>query len=147
MPTTEDLRRILRDHGLRVTAPRITVLQALHDGRGHMSAEEVYEAVLAKYPAINLVTIYRTLESLELQGLVSHVELADKLTRWEWRANAHHHLLCRSCGAVVELDDWPFRLLADELARGQGVRADVRHLALPGLCAACVSASCERKDS
>ena len=64
-----------------------------------------------------------------------------KLTRWEWIGDAHHHLLCRHCGLVVELDDEPFRKLAGELARSRGVRVDVRHLALPGLCPAC--AACE----
>lgn len=134
----DDIRALLRAHGLRVTAPRITVLQALREGRGHMSAEEVYAAVLARYPAINLVTVYRTLESLEELGLASRVELGDKLTRWEWIGDAHHHLICRHCGAVVELGDEPFQRLSDDLARSRGVRVDVRHLALPGLCPACV---------
>ena len=133
----EDIKTLLREHGLRVTAPRITVLQALRAGQGHMSAEEVYDAVLARYPAINLVTVYRTLEALEALGLASRVELGDKLTRWEWIGDAHHHLLCRRCGALVELGDEPFQRLADDLARDRGVRVDVRHLALPGLCPVC----------
>lgn len=137
MPTTEDIKDLLRTHGLRVTAPRIAVMQALYDGKGHMSAEEIHDAVLARYPAINVVTVYRTLESFEMLGLAARVDLGDKLTRWEWIGDVHHHLICRGCGAIVELDDMPFQQLADQLLQARGVRADVRHLALPGLCPVC----------
>lgn len=139
MPTTEEIKTLLRAHKLRITAPRITVLQALREGRSHMSAEEIYDAVLAQYPAVNLVTVYRTLEAFELLGLVARAELGDKLTRWEWIGDAHHHLICRACGAVVELDDAPFQRLAEELARARGLRVDLRHLAVPGLCAECAA--------
>lgn len=138
---SDEIKSVLHAHGLRVTAPRITVLKALREGHGHLSAEDVYAAVLAQYPSLNLVTVYRTLESLEGVGLAARVELGDKLTRWEWIGDAHHHLLCRRCGAVVELGDEPFRRLAEDLARSLGVRADVRHLALPGLCASCIQAA------
>ena len=78
-------------------------------------------------------------ESLVLLGLAARVELGDKLTRWEWIGDAHHHLMCRHCGLVVELDDEPFRRLVEDLARSRGVRVDVRHLALPGLCPTCTA--------
>ncbi len=141
MPTVEEVTNLLRERGLRVTAPRITVLQALRDGQGHMSAEEIHDAVLARYPAINLVTVYRTLESFEAFGLAARVELGDRLTRWEWIGDAHHHLICRSCGEVTELDDAPFQSLSEVLSRRYGVRVDARHLALPGLCAVCAASS------
>lgn len=131
----------MRDQGLRLTAPRMVVLQVLRDGRGHMSAEEIYAAVLARYPTINMVTVYRTLESFEAHGLAVRVELGDRLTRWEWVGDAHHHLVCRHCGAVVQLDDAPFQKLIAELARAHGVRADARHLALRGLCTHCAAAA------
>jgi Fe2+ or Zn2+ uptake regulation protein len=139
VPTTDDLKVLLREHGLRITAPRIIVLAALRSRSGHMSADEIYGAVLAQYPSINLVTVYRTLESFEARGLASRVELGDRLTRWESAGAVHHHLVCRGCGAIVELDDEPFRRLADDLAQARGVQADVRHLALPGLCAGCAA--------
>jgi Fur family ferric uptake transcriptional regulator len=139
MVAPDDIKSVLRAHGLRVTAPRVTVLQVLREGTGHMSAEEVHDAVLARYPAINVVTVYRTLESFEALGLAARVELGDKLIRWEWIGDAHHHLVCRACKAVIELDDAPFQRLAADLSRSHGVHVDVRHLALPGLCAACAA--------
>jgi len=145
----DGLKATLREHGLRVTAPRVVVLRVLRDGRadrdehgvdaghGHMSAEEIYDAVLARYPAINVVTVYRTLESFEAHALAVRVVLDDRLTRWEWIGDAHHHLVCRRCGRVVELTDEPFQRLAAELGRKHGVRTNLRHLALHGLCAHC----------
>lgn len=136
-----DIKDVLRGRGLRLTAPRMVVLQVLREGQGHMSAEEIHGAVLARYPTINMVTVYRTLESFEAHGLAVRVALGDKLMRWEWVGDAHHHLVCRRCGAVVELDDEPFQSLSRELARRHGVRADARHLALRGLCAHCARAT------
>lgn len=140
MPADDDIKILLREHGLRVTAPRVVVLQVLRDGQGHLSVEEIYDAVLARYPAINMVTVYRTLESFEAHALAARVELGDKRTRWEWTiGQAHHHLICRRCGCVVDLHDAPFQRLAADLAQRWGVRADVRHLALHGLCARCAA--------
>lgn len=139
--TSADLKNMLRDRGLRLTAPRMVVLQVLREGQRHMTAEEIYAAVMERAPTINMVTVYRTLESFEAHGLAVSVELGDKLTRWEWVGDAHHHLICVCCGAVVQLDDAPFQHLIGELARTHGVRADARHLALRGLCAYCAAAA------
>jgi len=137
----EPLKELLRAHNLNVTAPRIMVLQVLQETRGHLSAEDIYAAVLARYPAVNMVTVYRTLETFEECGLAVRGTLGDKVTRWENTAQAHHHLVCRRCGAIVELGDDPFQRLAADLAHRYGVQVTPRHLSLEGLCARCVEAT------
>ncbi len=139
--TVEVLKEELRDHGLHVTTARLAVLQALHADPGHQSAEEIRVAVVARYPAVNQVTIYRTLEMFEAQGVAARVTLGDKLTRWERIAPIHHHVLCRACGAVQDVEHAPFERLAADLERTYGVRVEVRHLALPGLCAQCAASA------
>lgn len=139
----ESLKAILRAHGLQVTAPRVLVLQALRDGQGHMRAEKIHAAVLARHPVVNMVTIYRTLETFEAHGLAVRGMHTDRITRWEWVAAPHHHLLCARCGALTDLDDAPFQQLASDLAARYGVRAAARHLSLDGLCAACVAEESE----
>lgn len=134
---SEEARRLLRAHGLHVTAPRVVVLEVLREAHGHLSADDVYAAVLARYPAINIVTIYRTLESFERHGLAVRGTLGDKVTRWEHVDEAHHHLVCQRCGEIVELGDASFQRLADDLNRRYGVRLSLRHLSLKGLCAEC----------
>jgi len=133
------IKRTLRAYDLPATAARIAVLQVLQEGQGHRSAEEVRAAILARYPTINLVTVYRTLELLEAHGLVDRVTLGDKVLRWERATHAHHHLVCRDCGSVVELATEPFRRLVADLERSHGVQADIRHLALHGLCGSCAA--------
>jgi Fur family ferric uptake transcriptional regulator len=64
----------VRQHGLRITRPRCIILQALCEPKGHASAEEVYDQVALHQRAVDLSTVYRTLEMLHSQGIVSHTE-------------------------------------------------------------------------
>ena len=137
MQEFDAFKALLQARGLRITAPRLAVLQALEEGTGHRSAEEIYAHVVARYPALDHVTVYRTLELFELHDLADRVTLGDKVLRWEWRRTMHHHLFCQRCDRVVELDHAPFALLADTLADQYGIQAEVQHLALPGLCPDC----------
>lgn len=131
------VQALLRAHGLQVTMARMVVLQVLQCTAGHLSAEEIHAAVLARCPVVNLVTVYRTLETFAEHGLAVKAILGDKLVRWEHAAQPHHHLVCTHCGGIVELDDAPFQQLAAALERSSGIRLAAKHLSLSGLCAAC----------
>ena len=134
-----ELKGVLRAHGLRATIPRVAVLQALDAATSHLSAEEIARAVEERYPAFDRVSLYRTVEAFEAHGLAVRVELGDRVLRWERDRHAHHHMQCRRCGAVVELGTTSFDRLAADLAEAYGVRVELRHLALPGLCAHCAT--------
>ncbi len=136
---TELIKRLLRERGLRVTGARVAVLQALLDAPGHHSAEEIRRAVDARYPAVDPVSIYRTLDLFEAHGLAAPIALGDKVRRWEQTTHAHHHVLCRRCSTMLEVNPAPFRRLAADLERAYGVQVEISHLALPGLCARCAS--------
>jgi Fe2+ or Zn2+ uptake regulation protein len=103
------LKGVLREHRLHITAARLAVLQVLTHAQGHRSVEEIRVAVLAHAPTLDPVTIYRTLEQFEAQGLATRVMLGDKLTRWERATPAHHHVVCRTCGVVLEMEPAPLR--------------------------------------
>lgn len=137
MLTDERCIELLRVHGLRATAPRVLVLQALAAATDHLSADEIHATVLGRNPAVSSVTIYRTLETFEETGLVVRGMLGDKVIRWEQVLTRHHHLICSQCGEVVELDDAPFQRLADDLLRQHGLVLEARHLSLRGVCAHC----------
>jgi Fe2+ or Zn2+ uptake regulation protein len=134
-----DLKGVLRAHGLRATVPRVAVLQALDAVPSHLSAEEIARAVEERYPAFDRVSLYRTVEAFETHGLAVRVAFGDRVLRWERDRHAHHHIECRHCGAIIELDTVLFERLAADLAAAYGVRVDLRHLALPGICTRCVS--------
>jgi Fur family ferric uptake transcriptional regulator len=132
--TDERLRRL----GLRVTPQRLLVVEALTAHGGHMTADEIMRWTAERYPAINLATIYRTLDLLASVGLVTHTDLGGGVVRYELAGEtAHHHLVCERCGAVTELDDAALAPIWERLLRDYGFRASSRHLALFGLCRAC----------
>lgn len=84
------------------------------------------------------MTLYGILATFEEHGLAVRAVLADRVVRWQRGAHSHH-VVCRRCGTVVEVDPEPFQRLADELARCHGLQVEVRHLVLRGLCAACAA--------
>lgn len=137
----EQLRTILRDRGLHATGARVAVLQILREGHRHASMDDIREQVLARYPTVDPATVYRTLETLETHGLAVRVELRDRLTRWAHVTTEHHHLLCKICGNVIEIDDAPFQRLAQELREQYGVHADMQHLVLHGVCSDCAAST------
>jgi Fur family ferric uptake transcriptional regulator len=93
---------VLRRHGQRVTAARVTVWQVLTDATEHLTAESVAELVAAVDPSINLASVYRSLSLFEEIGEVRHSHLgADRSGYWEiGHPDEHFHLVCRSCGQV-----------------------------------------------
>jgi Fur family ferric uptake transcriptional regulator len=139
--SVDAIRAVLRQRGLQVTSARIAVLQILSEEHRHRSVEDLRVDVLERYPAIDPATVYRTLETLELHGLVVRMELGDKRTRWALVTHDHHHLICRNCESVVEFDDGLFHRLAGDLTRQYGVQVDMHHLVLRGLCPACAVAN------
>ena len=135
--TVASLRDLLREHGLQITSARIGVLQVLREGHDHLTVDEIRTTLLERYPAIDPATVYRTLETLEEQGLAVRVVLGDKVTRWAYLTDIHHHLVCRRCKTIVEIGDAPFQRLAVDLQQGYGVQMDMQHLVIHGLCHVC----------
>jgi Fur family ferric uptake transcriptional regulator len=128
----------LRQLGLRVTPQRVLVLEALDSASGHLSADEIMRWVAERSPAINLATIYRTLDTLTAAGLVTQTDLGGGSAAYELAgAVQHHHLVCERCGTVTKLDDDLFAPLRERLLREQRFLVSTTHLALFGLCHAC----------
>jgi Fur family ferric uptake transcriptional regulator len=114
------------------------VVEALHGGVDHISADEIYEQVRARYPYANISTVYRTLELLKELGLVIETELGDGRVRYHpAEKGRHHHLMCQKCGSVVDLPEAAIAGLEETLSREYGFLADLRHLAIFGLCVKC----------
>ena len=96
--------QILRDHGVQVTAQRIAVLQAVA-ARPHATADVVAEMARGEIGAISKQSVYDALSTLVDAGIVRRIEPAGSAARYETRVgDNHHHLVCRGCGAVVDVD-------------------------------------------
>jgi len=132
------LARRLRALRVRVTPQRLLVLEALAAHGGHMTAEEVMRWAAPRSSGLNLATVYRTLELLVSLGLVAQTDLGGEATAFELVGGApHHHLVCESCGAVIEMDDALFQALRADVLRRYGFDARSRHIALFGVCRDC----------
>lgn len=103
-PATDASRSsLLRDAGLRVTQPRLAVLQAL-ESRPHAAADTVLQAVRATLP-VSTQAVYDVLNALADKGVVRRFQPAGSVARYELRTgDNHHHVVCRSCGAVTDVD-------------------------------------------
>ena len=133
------LADVLRARGLRLTAQRQLVLEAVQR-LGHATPEQVHHAVCATAAGVNITTIYRTLELLEGLGLVMHTHLSHGAPTYHVAGERSHlHLVCHRCGEVQEAPLSEMRPVADKLAAERGFQLDIGHVALFGTCANCAS--------
>jgi len=128
----------LRQRGYRITPQRELIVQAIaHSGR-HMTAEEVLEAVREHAKAINLATVYRTLDLLVEEGLASRADLGGgRVVYATFRHGPHVHLVCRQCGRVIDADISAFELLFEHIEAEYGFVCHPQHFAIYGLCDEC----------
>ena len=127
----------VRKRGYRVTPQREMILDAIHD-EGHITADDIFRRVRAKSPAVNLATVYRTLELLKELDIVTAIDTGEGCVHYELaREQPHHHLVCEECGYTLELDCDALQPLEQELLRRYGFVMNLNHLALFGKCPDC----------
>lgn len=127
----------LRQRGGRVTSARRAVIGALVGAEAHVTAEDLAAQVQAAQPDVHLSTVYRTLDALERLGIVDHTHLGHGRAIYHLTDEPHQHLVCESCGAVVEVPDATFADLAAQLWTGYRFTLRPSHFAVLGRCAAC----------
>jgi Fur family transcriptional regulator, ferric uptake regulator len=135
-PQATALRRTLHERGLRMTPQRQLVLDAVRE-LGHATPEQVCAQVQRTAPAVNITTVYRSLDLLERLGLVRHTHLGHGAPTYSAHEHEHVHLVCHDCGTVTEVPREVMGGLAARLAEGFGFELDVAHVALSGLCRDC----------
>ena len=100
----DDVERLLRDNGLQVTAQRMAILRAV-SSHPHATADELHEAVRSILGSISRQAVYDTLGVLAEKHLVRRIQPAGSAARYEDRVgDNHHHLVCRQCGMMVDID-------------------------------------------
>ena len=109
----ERFKTLLKANGLKITTQRIAIMEVLEERPNeHLTAEEIYECVKAKYPEIGLATVYRTIQLLSELNLIDKLNLDDGFVRYEIGKQGngesnhhHHHLICLGCGKVLTFQD------------------------------------------
>ncbi|MDO3649555.1 Fur family transcriptional regulator [Nocardia mangyaensis] len=104
MSTSADFERMLREASLRVTAPRLAVLTAVHE-HPHADTDTILSRVRETLGAVSHQAVYDVLRALTAAGLLRRIQPMGTVARYESRVgDNHHHLVCRSCGLIVDVD-------------------------------------------
>lgn len=131
----------LRAVGLRATAPRLAVLAALRD-RPHADTDTVIQAVRAQLGTVSAQAVYNVLAAFTSAGLVRRIEPAGSVARYEVRVgDNHHHVVCRSCGAVADVDCAVGRRPCLTPSDTHGYLVDEAEVTYWGRCPACQGAA------
>lgn len=131
----------LRRAGLKVTIPRLRILELLEQGQGrHMSAEEVYHDLHAGGEDIGLATVYRVLTQFEQVGLVKRHHFEGSSAVFELNQGPHHdHIVCIQCGRVDEFMDATIEEQQRQVAQRLGYAMTGHSLHIYGVCASCTT--------
>ena len=141
MPNPLDAEELLRAASLRVTRPRIAVLAAVQE-RPHADTDTILSAVRAEVGAVSHQAVYDVLRALTDAGLVRRIQPAGSVARYEARVgDNHHHLVCRSCGTVADVDCATGRTPCLTAADDAGFSIDEAEVVYWGLCSTCSSDS------
>lgn len=136
-----DRATLLRQHGIQVTAQRLAVLRAV-SGHPHITADGVAEVVRAEIGAISLQSVYDALGLLVGEGLVRRIQPAGSPARFEDRVgDNHHHLICRLCGSVVDVDCSVGSAPCLEASDDKGYEIEEAEIAYWGRCPDCLAAN------
>ncbi|GAB7046825.1 Fur family transcriptional regulator [Catenuloplanes indicus] len=134
---TSDLAAQLRAVSLRVTRPRLAVLAALHD-HPHADTDTVISLVRTDQPMVSHQAIYDVLRALTDAGLVRRIQPAGATARYETRVgDNHHHLVCRSCGAIVDVECVTGQAPCLTASDDHGFAVDEAEVVFWGTCPAC----------
>lgn len=140
MPEAEAMLEALRGAGMRITRARREICAVLAAAPAeHLAAADI----AARLPVpVDTSTVYRTLEVLERVGFVTHVHLGHGAGAYHAASVArHHHLVCETCGAVIDVPAGPLEEAVARITASHGFAADPTHFAIVGRCRACAGAN------
>ncbi len=141
MPTASELEQTIRGASLRVTRPRVSVLAAVHD-HPHADTDSIIGAVRADLGEVSHQAVYDVLRALTGAGLLRRIQPSGSVSRYEARlADNHHHLVCRGCGVIVDVDCAVGETPCLTSSADHGFAIDEAEVVFWGLCPTCSSPS------
>jgi len=129
----------LKSAGLKVTLPRLKILEVLEKSPNHhLSAEDIYRALIEQHEEVGVATIYRVLTQFEESGIVNKLNFENNLSVYELSNVDHHdHLVCVKCNEIVEFQDDVIESHQLQIAKQHGFQLTDHSLYLYGLCRRC----------
>ena len=134
----EQMHKVLKDKGCRLTPQRLAMLKILAKSEGHPSIEQIYEQIKINFPTTSLATIYKTMRLLKDMGEVLELTLTSAGTRYDGnRPYPHPHIICTRCGRILDPEIEGLAAVSAEMARQTGYRITHHQLNFFGLCPKC----------
>ncbi len=138
-PAREAFEKYLRNGNYRITPERFTILDTIMESEGHFDADELYISLKQSGKKVSRATVYNTLELLLDSGLVLKFRYGENQSRYEkihGRAH-HHHLICLSCGEIIEFTNEKFQKLATEACEKNKFKPSTTSFQVYGTCERC----------
>ena len=140
MPAVSELERMLQGASLRITRPRVAVLAAVYE-HPHADTHSIIGAVRHELGDVSQQAVYDVLRALTDAGLVRRIQPAGSVARYESRVgDNHHHVVCRSCGAIADVDCAVGSAPCLEASDDHGFVIDEAEVVYSGLCPECLTA-------
>jgi Fur family transcriptional regulator, stress-responsive regulator len=136
-----DFQQMLRGAALRVTRPRLAVLSAVHE-HPHADTDSIIGAVRSELPEVSHQAVYDSLHTLTAVGLVRRIQPSGTVARYESRVgDNHHHVVCRSCSAIADVDCSTGEAPCLEASDNHGFAIDEAEVIYWGVCPTCSTRS------
>ncbi|MGI2261288.1 ferric iron uptake transcriptional regulator [Shewanella sp. GXUN23E] len=141
-----DGNQALKKAGLKITLPRVKILELMQEPENqHISAEDLYKKLLDIGEEIGLATVYRVLNQFDDAGIVSRHHFESGKAVFELSTQHHHdHLVCLTCGKVIEFSDEVIESRQQEIARKHNIKLTNHSLYLYGVC---TNDNCDHADA
>ena len=136
----EELRKIVKQKGLKYTEQREIVLTILLQATEHLTAEEIYNKIKKHYPDSNvgIATVYRALSFLEEVELIASIAFGTDGKKYESNTKSHHdHLICTNCGKIIEFVDEEIEKRQEKIAKANKFKVTSHSMQLYGICESC----------
>lgn len=126
---------LLKSHQLKATPQRLAIIQLMHTA-GHISIEELYQAIREEFTSISLATLYKNVNTMLDVSLIREVKIAGQKTKYEIEKESHAHIMCKSCGELKDIPFDPTLLLQKSVDMGHYITEDVS-IIISGICPEC----------
>ncbi|HBX71143.1 MAG TPA: transcriptional repressor [Chloroflexi bacterium] len=138
MPHCQTLLDALRQKGYRLTPQREMIIQAIAHSDQHMTAEAIFAEIQTRTQAVNLATVYRTLDLLVDQGFATRADLGEgQIVYATTEHGPHIHLVCRGCGQIIDANPELLLPIEGQLQSEHHFSPDLNHLSIFGICEQC----------
>lgn len=136
---------LFREKGLPLTVQRRLILKTLLDRRDHPTADEIYTDVKDRLPGVSRTTVYRVLETIVRMGIANKVSHPGAAVRFDPITERHHHLVCRQCDKVVDLEGTPLAEVSFPKTRKTGFQITDYSIYFRGVCSDCLKKRREKR--